>query len=127
MIRRPPRSTLFPYTTLFRSGVDRVCAGLKLEVPIQDQPGVAPLDVAPWNGCSVLLLDEPAAVGEARVAPGDAAGFCADDALHPGVLQQIHCWKPGRRGGEAGALREEAVEGGARKMVAVHEHRIDVP
>src|SRR2546430_11118354 len=24
MIRRPPRSTLFPYTTLFRSAVDRV-------------------------------------------------------------------------------------------------------
>src|SRR2546422_6178257 len=24
MIRRPPRSTLFPYTTLFRSGVMRV-------------------------------------------------------------------------------------------------------
>src|SRR5690606_41791856 len=24
MIRRPPRSTLFPYTTLFRSGVGRV-------------------------------------------------------------------------------------------------------
>src|SRR3712207_8632502 len=23
MIRRPPRSTLFPYTTLFRSGLDR--------------------------------------------------------------------------------------------------------
>src|SRR5256885_9585820 len=27
MIRRPPRSTLFPYTTLFRSG--RGCDGLK--------------------------------------------------------------------------------------------------
>src|SRR3989454_6292269 len=26
MIRRPPRSTLFPYTTLFRSRVDRVAA-----------------------------------------------------------------------------------------------------
>src|SRR2546425_8040891 len=26
MIRRPPRSTLFPYTTLFRSlGIDRAC------------------------------------------------------------------------------------------------------
>src|SRR3712207_8299958 len=25
MIRRPPRSTLFPYTTLFRSGVLRQC------------------------------------------------------------------------------------------------------
>src|SRR2546430_10335232 len=24
MIRRPPRSTLFPYTTLFRSGIARV-------------------------------------------------------------------------------------------------------
>src|SRR2546430_13677808 len=26
MIRRPPRSTLFPYTTLFRSGVGRSAA-----------------------------------------------------------------------------------------------------
>src|SRR5258708_25668687 len=24
MIRRPPRSTLFPYTTLFRSGIDNL-------------------------------------------------------------------------------------------------------
>src|SRR3712207_8017935 len=29
MIRRPPRSTLFPYTTLFRSGALRL-AGLRL-------------------------------------------------------------------------------------------------
>src|SRR2546430_8243523 len=27
MIRRPPRSTLFPYTTLFRSGVSIACFG----------------------------------------------------------------------------------------------------
>src|SRR3989442_5997455 len=27
MIRRPPRSTLFPYTTLFRSG-SSICSGL---------------------------------------------------------------------------------------------------
>src|SRR3712207_7244556 len=27
MIRRPPRSTLFPYTTLFRSGADAVAHG----------------------------------------------------------------------------------------------------
>src|SRR5256885_6535145 len=32
MIRRPPRSTLFPYTTLFRSRLDRLpFAGCKLE------------------------------------------------------------------------------------------------
>src|SRR5256885_11492588 len=28
MIRRPPRSTLFPYTTLFRSFLARICANL---------------------------------------------------------------------------------------------------
>src|SRR3712207_7272734 len=28
MIRRPPRSTLFPYTTLFRSDLDDACAQL---------------------------------------------------------------------------------------------------
>src|SRR5256885_4067918 len=29
MIRRPPRSTLFPYTTLFRSGADRLQEGVR--------------------------------------------------------------------------------------------------
>src|SRR2546430_5670689 len=29
MIRRPPRSTLFPYTTLFRSKAGRIAAGLR--------------------------------------------------------------------------------------------------
>src|SRR3712207_8363597 len=35
MIRRPPRSTLFPYTTLFRSTVRRRAAALR---PREDQP-----------------------------------------------------------------------------------------
>src|SRR3712207_6995031 len=30
MIRRPPRSTLFPYTTLFRSGAEAVAAFLMI-------------------------------------------------------------------------------------------------
>src|SRR3712207_6954510 len=33
MIRRPPRSTLFPYTTLFRSGDDRVSAARTVRHP----------------------------------------------------------------------------------------------
>src|SRR2546429_5940152 len=37
MIRRPPRSTLFPYTTLFRS--------MSLEDLIRAVPGPAPFDV----------------------------------------------------------------------------------
>src|SRR3712207_8762988 len=47
MIRRPPRSTLFPYTTLFRSGLgdahvvveDDPAAGVQLAEPLGvDQP-----------------------------------------------------------------------------------------
>src|SRR3989449_104638 len=33
MIRRPPRSTLFPYTTLFRSAVERAREGDDLGLP----------------------------------------------------------------------------------------------
>src|SRR2546428_6343193 len=36
MIRRPPRSTLFPYTTLFRSLECRIYSGLVFERPILD-------------------------------------------------------------------------------------------
>src|SRR3712207_8191996 len=39
MIRRPPRSTLFPYTTLFRSGRDP--RGAVLEVDVLAGLGVA--------------------------------------------------------------------------------------
>src|SRR5437773_6499782 len=33
MLRRPPRSTLFPYTTLFRSEIDIARAGLGVRFP----------------------------------------------------------------------------------------------
>src|SRR2546430_10099294 len=42
MIRRPPRSTLFPYTTLFRSGVERGIARWAVwrhSCSPQDRPG----------------------------------------------------------------------------------------
>src|SRR2546430_6882527 len=35
MIRRPPRSTLFPYTTLFRSVVSTVMSNLGLEKALE--------------------------------------------------------------------------------------------
>src|SRR5258707_11331541 len=41
MIRRPPRSTLFPYTTLFRSLADQAGRLLALFVRL--------LELAPWN------------------------------------------------------------------------------
>src|SRR2546426_7576286 len=40
MIRRPPRSTLFPYTTLFRSHVPRVVALRGIEGPVAGEIGL---------------------------------------------------------------------------------------
>src|SRR3712207_7326748 len=36
MIRRPPRSTLFPYTTLFRSQLKEVLASRNLQMQVQN-------------------------------------------------------------------------------------------
>src|SRR5690348_17973391 len=36
MIRRPPRSTLFPYTTLFRSTIERVASLAANDLEIND-------------------------------------------------------------------------------------------
>src|SRR3712207_8800115 len=45
MIRRPPRSTLFPYTTLFRSDVERADRAVRdLERPDGVEPEVLVLD-----------------------------------------------------------------------------------
>src|SRR2546425_7975193 len=38
MIRRPPRSTLFPYTTLFRSLVGALMADLRATWGVRDAP-----------------------------------------------------------------------------------------
>src|SRR3712207_1781086 len=62
MIRRPPRSTLFPYTTLFRSGRARVLAALCFVwlVPyvvffIWWEPLNIEFWIAPWVPLAILL------------------------------------------------------------------------
>src|SRR5258708_14916490 len=40
MIRRPPRSTLFPYTTLFRSCAQAQCGALWLAIYGEGGPGL---------------------------------------------------------------------------------------
>src|SRR2546430_8809381 len=50
MIRRPPRSTLFPYTTLFRS---------LQQVPVPDHDGVRTRSVGPGRGAEILLDQGP--------------------------------------------------------------------
>src|SRR5574341_1866866 len=66
MIRRPPRSTLFPYTTLFRSTAnrDRPSRGLKLGDPIG-----ARVTAGPHCGRYVRITLAPAAVPRPEVVP----------------------------------------------------------
>src|SRR3712207_7392606 len=78
MIRRPPRSTLFPYTTLFRSGIDLV-------MPIFFSAMIVPL----WKGVRSAI-------------PWAVAGVVAlaVDSMAPGYLFIVV-------GALAGALRSE--------------------
>src|SRR2546425_10290252 len=48
MIRRPPRSTLFPYTTLFRSLADRVYSS----VPAEELGLAQKIEISPVSGLS---------------------------------------------------------------------------
>src|SRR5947208_9370511 len=65
MIRRPPRSTLFPYTTLFRSlmapglpdlaAVRAVCAALKKPVNFRSEEHTSELQSPDHLVCRLLL------------------------------------------------------------------------
>src|SRR3712207_7326796 len=64
MIRRPPRSTLFPYTTLFRSPVDV----LELDVTVPEHFDALADDLSSrWGGVDGVLH-------AIAFAPGDALG-----------------------------------------------------
>src|SRR5689334_24022154 len=77
MIRRPPRSTLFPYTTLFRSGGDRVAVDVEAAASPErvvdggaggGGPGERAIDVEPRRGAVVGAGDQvPVAVEDRRV------------------------------------------------------------
>src|SRR3712207_7413457 len=76
MIRRPPRSTLFPYTTLFRSLLpEEADAALRRHFAARGQPGFRAGQVLRWifereafgfDEMTDLPLGERAALGEDR-------------------------------------------------------------
>src|SRR2546429_5181280 len=65
MIRRPPRSTLFPYTTLFRSIVDAV--GDDLGVGLGGEPVAAALEI----GTQLLVVLDDAVVHDREAVARD--------------------------------------------------------
>src|SRR2546430_13140628 len=63
MIRRPPRSTLFPYTTLFRSdrpvvGVVEALARIGLRGRVQQAPGLEFVRLQQAAGFADEIVDE---------------------------------------------------------------------
>src|SRR5256885_10968730 len=56
MIRRPPRSTLFPYTTLFRSDLYSF-ESLRFSMPMPSQARVNLPSLINWSATSVARLD----------------------------------------------------------------------
>src|SRR3712207_7687171 len=82
MIRRPPRSTLFPCTTLFRSGGgDGIRSGL-----IHAVTDTVALPATPDAVRAVLAADH-LGVRPARVAPVGAVGGAARSEEHTSELQ----------------------------------------
>src|SRR3712207_8176063 len=83
MIRRPPRSTLFPYTTLFRSAVVTAAAG----VPVAKHGGRA---ASSSSGAADVLealgvvIDLPAPA-VARCVEEAGIGFFFAPVFHPGM------------------------------------------
>src|SRR5256885_11786385 len=76
MIRRPPRSTLFPYTTLFRSIWDTLALGFKKRV--QMRMGSARSDPhVPWGEPASLRYRNPRV---AEIKPGPAADYSREVA-----------------------------------------------
>src|SRR5690554_7243560 len=104
MIRRPPRSTLFPYTTLFRSDAAFDAAGQPFV--FEDFPALEgeAEDTGLSGGAVEVVEDEVAEtvvhVGAAHVPAGaDHVGVSADDSGGAGVDELL---------GEVGGVRQGA-------------------
>src|SRR3712207_7419793 len=95
MIRRPPRSTLFPYTTLFRSALRRLLRRI-IRIPI-DVRHVAP----PRDGVTVMSGPGRATQDTGRSEPGAVRTGAADrdrkstrlNSSHANISYAVFCLK----------------------------------
>src|SRR3712207_6848728 len=91
MIRRPPRSTLFPYTTLFRSRLPDYVPALLDELTTSGE--------VTWTGCGALAGGD----GWITLAPTDVADLDRKstrlNSSHANISYAVFCLKknPNRR------------------------------
>src|SRR3712207_8857160 len=81
MIRRPPRSTLFPYTTLFRS---EVAVGERDRAVLDEVGRVAAAQEVLGQAVAAAQVEAPRGRGERRDEQ-DRQGVLRDVALRPGA------------------------------------------
>src|SRR3712207_1757102 len=100
MIRRPPRSTLFPYTTLFRSGVDDVAA----VAAVDEVVAVAATDDVDLRGGLAAGVE---------VAPQHVVAAAAGDQVRAVPAEQL-------------VVARAAQQPRARRLRLVHDQVLDV-
>src|SRR2546430_5486376 len=89
MIRRPPRSTLFPYTTLFRSDVEDLRANPK--APVRGLVLEANLDSGRGPVATVLVEKGTLRIGDPMVA-GDRKSTRLNSS-HSQISYAVFCLK----------------------------------
>src|SRR5690554_6785457 len=112
MIRRPPRSTLFPYTTLFRSR-------LQIRVGCAERY----IDSAAAS-CDLLFVDLYMEGGLSRLQLQSGFFHKCQQALRPGGVLVINQWQMGESGLPYGASLLNEVFGDQYLQVQVEEGNI---
>src|SRR3712207_8271814 len=92
MIRRPPRSTLFPYTTLFRSPVATVTRERRRIDIGEQRDGCARSRVAVCAGVGVVAVAECADVDRVRGTRRDRKSTRLNSS-HANISYAVFCLK----------------------------------
>src|SRR3712207_7692317 len=99
MIRRPPRSTLFPYTTLFRSDIphlDNIGAGATLDRSGDTRLQIIPADIVGRHSDAVLASPLLGGLVEEILAGGDEVEDRKSTRLnssHANISYAVFCLK----------------------------------
>src|SRR2546427_5860549 len=88
MIRRPPRSTLFPYTTLFRS-LASACAGARLP---DTRPESSPAGARGYRALFRAEAEGPGGKGRFRQAVADRKSTRLNSS-HSQISYAVFCLK----------------------------------
>src|SRR2546427_4438685 len=91
MIRRPPRSTLFPYTTLFRSNAELLCVLGLQPLPAGELHGLGADDASNQITCEEPLQDVEGDV-PARGAKADRKSTRLNSS-HSQISYAVFCLK----------------------------------